>query len=191
MATVAVIYHSDSGHTKLMAEAICAGAAAVDGIDAQLHELDRKKIVEGRYENEPQLEALDAADAVIFGCPTYMGDVSGPMKAFLDATLHRYYARAWSGKVAAGFTVSATPSGDKLNTLTGIVMCAMQLGMIWVGQERTPMNAEGLNRLGIYLGVGGQAEFGGESPTVHAPDLATGEGLGARVATVTLGLNRT
>lgn len=186
MPTVAVIYHSDSGHTKLMAEAVLEGAGSVDGAEAALHEIERKAIVEGRYANEPLFEALDAADAIVFGCPTYMGGASGPMKAFLDATLQRFYARTWSGKVGAAFTVSSVPSGDKLGALTGIFTSVMQLGMIWVGQERSPMNAEGLNRLGFYVGAGGQAEYGGESPKVYAQDLATGVELGKRVSDVSL-----
>jgi len=117
-----------------------------------------------------------------------MGGVSGPMKAFLDATLHRWYQRRWVDKVAAGFTVSSTPSGDKLSTLTSLVVCAMQHGMLWVGLDQSPLNAEGLNRLSFYLGVGGQAEFGGAEVAIHAPDRATGVLLGARVARIAVRL---
>lgn len=110
---VAVVHHSDAGTTRILAEAVREGAGSVDGVDASLHTIDRTRIVAGRFDDEELLAALDAADAIVFGCPTYMGDVSGPMKAFLDATLQRWYQRAWSGKVAAGFTVSraATSSG--------------------------------------------------------------------------------
>ncbi|MEE2672995.1 MAG: flavodoxin family protein [Myxococcota bacterium] len=184
MTRVAVVYHSDSGHTKLMAEAVHEGAASVEGTDAEIYFLDRKRIVEGRFEDEPLLEALDQADAIIFGCPTYMGDVSGPMKAFLDATLGRWYKGSWSDKIAAGFTVSSTPSGDKLSALMSLVVCAMQLGMLWVGLDQNPVNSEGLNRLSFYLGVGGQAHYGGEEVAIDTGDRATGVVLGARVAKV-------
>jgi NAD(P)H dehydrogenase (quinone) len=184
VTTVAVVYHSDAGHTKIMAEAVHEGAALVEGVEAALHEVDRKLIVEGRYENEPLLEALDAADAIIFGCPTYMGDVSGPMKAFLDATLQRWAQRSWSDKVAAGFSVSSTPSGDKLQTLTSLMVCAMQLGMVWVGLDQSPINAEQLNRLSFYVGAAGQADYAGTDTAIYAPDRATGVLHGARVARI-------
>jgi NAD(P)H dehydrogenase (quinone) len=37
----------------------------------------------------PGWAALDAADAIIFGAPTYMGSASAPFKAFMDATSSR------------------------------------------------------------------------------------------------------
>jgi len=182
VARVAVVYHSDGGHTKILAEAVHEGAASVDGTDAQLHAIDRRAIVEGRFADEPLLAALDAADAIVLGCPTYMGGVSGPMKAFVDATLGRWAKRTWSDKLAAGFTVSSTPSGDKLNTLMGLQVAAMQLGMIWVGLDQSPLNPQGLNRLSFYLGVGGQAQYGGAEVAIDPGDRATGVVFGARIA---------
>lgn len=184
MPKIAIVYHSDGGHTELMAEAVQEGAASIEGTQAALHRIDRKAIVEGRYQNDALLDELDGCDAIVFGCPTYMGDVSGPMKAFLDATLHRWAQRKWVDKLAAAFTVSSTPSGDKLSSLTSLVVFAMQHGMLWVGLDQSPLNAEGLNRLSIYLGVGGQAEYGGKEVAIQAPDRATGVVLGARVARI-------
>jgi len=184
MATVAVVYHSGSGHTKLMAEAVQRGAASVSGVDARIHAIIGSDIREGRWSNDAILDALDAADAILFGCPTYMGGVSAQMKAFLDATLPRWAPRTWADKLAAGFTVSSTPSGDKLNALQDLAVAALQMGMIWVGQEQIPLNDRGLNRLSFYLGAAGQAQYGGPEVAVHDGDLATGEVLGARVARI-------
>ena len=61
-------------------------------------------------------EALDAADAIIFGSPTYMGMASWQFKKFADATSKRWFTSAWKDKVAGGFTISAT-----LITLVGAV----------------------------------------------------------------------
>lgn len=133
---------------------------------------------------------LDRADAIILGSPTYMGCVSGQMKCFLDATAEKYFARAWVDKIAAGFTVSGGPSGDKLNTLTTLATTAMQLGMIWVGLGETPFNAEGINRLSFYFGAAGQAM---QEPPDKAPneqDKNTGRLLGIRVATIAKKLKR-
>ena len=46
-----------------------------------------------------------------------MGGPAAQFKAFADATGERWYRGAWRDKLAAGFTVSSGPSGDKLNTL--------------------------------------------------------------------------
>lgn len=182
MTTVAVVYHSDSGHTQILAEAIREGAGSVDGVEVALHRVERAAITEGRFEDEALLQALDASDAILFGCPTYMGGISGPMKAFVDATLNRWATRAWSDKLAGAFTVSSTPSGDKLNTLMGLHVAAMQLGMVWIGLDQSPINPEGLNRLSFYIGVGAQAQYGGDDTAIDPGDRATGVLFGTRVA---------
>jgi NAD(P)H dehydrogenase (quinone) len=171
-----------------MAEAVLAGAARFDGARAALHEIRGADIAEGRWKNDALLAQLDAADAIVFGCPTFMGGPSAQLKAFLDATLSRWYARAWANKLASAFTVSSTPSGDKLQTLTTISATAMQHGMLWVGVDQSPLNAEQLNRLGVYLGAAAQPDYSTQPPGVIASDLRTGEGLGERVAKLALRL---
>ena len=79
------------------------------------------------------LAQLDASDAIIFGSPTYMGGPAAQFKALADATGERWYRGAWRDKLAAGFTVSSGPSGDKLSTLHYFFTLAMQHGMIWIG----------------------------------------------------------
>jgi len=117
-----------------------------------------------------------------------MGGPSAQLKSFLDATVSRWVTRAWANKLAAAFTVSATPSGDKLHTLTSIAVTAMQLGMIWVGVEETTRDASAPNRLSVYMGAAGQADYSTNPPAVVAADLRTGELLGARVAKLALRL---
>jgi NAD(P)H dehydrogenase (quinone) len=182
VSEVAVVYHSATGTTKRMAEAVHAGAAGVEGARAVMLAIESAEIVAGRWKNDALLASLDAADAIVFGCPTFMGGPSAQMKSFLDATVSRWYSRAWANKLAAGFTISSTPSGDKLQTLTALAVTAMQHGMIWVGVDQMPLNPEQLNRLSVYLGAAGQADYSTTPAGVQAPDLRTGEMLGARVA---------
>jgi NAD(P)H dehydrogenase (quinone) len=186
MPTLSVIYFSGSGHTTKLAEAVVKGAAAVAGVTTNLIAIEGDDIVKGRYTNESVLAKLDASDAIIFGSPTYMGGPAAQFKAFADATGGRWYGGTWRDKIAAGFTVSSGPSGDKLSTLHYFFTLAMQLGMIWVGQAESPMNDKGINRLSSYSGVMAQA---GQEPTDVAPnaqDKLTGEVLGKRVAEFTL-----
>jgi len=76
--------------------------------------------------NDPVFAQLDASDAIIFGTPTYMGGPSAQFKAFADACGGKWYAGAWRDKLAAGFTISSGPSGDKLSTLHYLFTLAMQ-----------------------------------------------------------------
>lgn len=185
---VAVVYHSGYGHTAKQAEAVAAGARSVAGVSAQL------VAVEG---GDAPWEDLERADAIIFGAPTYMGGPSAQFKTFLDATSQTVFAAGfkWKDKVAAGFSNSASRSGDKLATLIQISLFAAQQGMHWVSLGLPPANnsttgsEEDLNRLGIWLGAGAQSNAD-QGPDVAPPeaDLATARHLGKRVAEVTLQL---
>lgn len=189
MKTIAIVSFSGTGHTRLLADAIRQGAASVPGIQVRAYEIVGRDIVEGRFQNEALLAAVTEADAIVFGTPTYMGGVAAPFKAFIDATSGLWFRRAWKDKLAAGFTHSGSPAGDKLSTLQYLSLVAAQHGMLWLGNSElaaaTVDDPQGLNRTGAYLGVAG---FGGEAPgapvQVHAGDLLTAAALGRRVAAV-------
>lgn len=181
-ATVSVVYFSGSGHTQKMAEAVAQGAQSVAGAKANLVGIQGKDIAEGRWANDKVLAQLDASAALVFGTPTYMGGPAAQFKAFADATSERWFKRIWLNKIAAGFTVSGGPSGDKLSTLTYLFTFAMQHGMLWVGQIELPFNDKGINRLGSYSGAMGQAFTEAPDVAPNAADKLTGEGLGRRVA---------
>jgi NAD(P)H dehydrogenase (quinone) len=182
MTTVSIIYHSGTGHTTKLAEAIAKGAASVAGVNVHTVALNGKDIVEGRYKNDAAFAQLDASDAIIFGSPTYMGGPSGQFKTFADATAGAWFGQKWKDKIASGFSVSNSPAGDKFSTLQYLHTLAMQHGMIWVGLGEMPMQPNGVNRLGSFAGVTAQA--GQESPEEKpdAADKLTGEILGKRVA---------
>jgi len=182
VARIGIVHHTSTGYTGILAAAVARGADSEAQSIVERVEIVGSDIAEGRYANDAAMETLDACDAIVFGAPTYMGAVSAQMKAFLDATLSRWYSRSWSGKIGAAFTVSSTPSGDKLNTLLDIFVCGMQHGMIWVGLDQLPIAPEQANRLGVYVGVAAQPDYQAEQPALLAGDAASGESLGMRVA---------
>jgi multimeric flavodoxin WrbA len=174
---VAVVYHSATGRTKSLAEAVVRGAAGVDGTTTHLLAVGDGARVH---------TVLATADAIVFGCPTYMGSASAAFKEFMDSTSAVWALQGWRDKLAAAFTHSAAPSGDKLGTLTQLTVFAAQHGMIWVGLGLPPTYAsvesaaEDTNRLGSHLGAMAQSRPGGG--TVPAGDLRTAELLGTRIA---------
>ncbi len=183
MTTVSVVYHSGSGHTTKMAEAVAQGAGSVAAVKVQAIAISGKDIVEGRFKNEALMAQLDASDAIIFGSPTYMGGPSGQFKTFADATAGSWFTGKWKDKIASGFSVSSSPAGDKFSTLQYFHTLAMQHGMVWVGLGEMPMQANGVNRVGGFSGVmaqGGRSAAPEVSP--DAGDKLTGELLGRRVA---------
>ena len=177
---VAIAYHSGYGHTEVLANAVAAGVEKAGGVAQLVSVADLEKV---------DWSALDKADAIVFGSPTYMGSVSGQFKAFMDASAKIWFAQGWSSKLAAGFTNSASYSGDKLNTLVQMTIFAAQHGMNWVSLGLPPGNnssegsPEDLNRLGSFLGAMAQSDADlGPDVTPPTADRLTAEALGERVA---------
>jgi NAD(P)H dehydrogenase (quinone) len=171
MTQIAVLYHSGYGHTQRVAQYVAEGAGAeLIAIDA-----------DGNI-GDADWAALDAADAIIFGSPTYMGMASWQFKKIADASSKRWFSSAWKDKIAAGFTISASPSGDKLSTIQYFITLSMQHGMIWVGQPA--LNDGTINRIGSNSGL--MAQVGPTSPAADIPegDLDTARQYGQRVAQV-------
>jgi multimeric flavodoxin WrbA len=176
MTQVAVVYHSGYGHTQRMAQAVA------DGAGAQLIAIDPEgNLPAGGWEQ------LKAADAIIFGSPTYMGSVSWQFKKFADASSKQWFAQEWKDKLAAGFTNSAGMNGDKQGTLTSLFTLAMQHSMLWVSQGLMPSNTKAatrndVNYLVSYSGAIAQSPSDAGADAMSPGDLETARLFGQRVA---------
>ncbi len=190
MSKIAIIYHSTYGHTKLQAEAVLRGAESVPTIKAKLYTAEEAAV---------HMDDLDAADAIIFGCPTYMGSMSAGMKAFIEATSAKWFTLSWKNKIAGAFTNSSSFSGDKLNTLVGLMINAMQHGMIFVGLGLLPSSnkpeemkqiagpgPDAHNRVGSSIGPMATSFQVNPPITPSQGDQETAEIYGRRVAEITL-----
>ena len=179
MASVAIVYHSGFGHTKAIAESVLKGAASVAGVNATLISV---------ADADQHWDTLAKADAIIFGAPTYMGSVSAEMKKFMEASAKVWFTQGWKDKLAGGFTVSASYSGDKLATLQQFMVFAGQQSMLWVplglmpGFNSSKGSIEDLNRVGSYSGLMVQANSDQGVEGIAASDFKTAESYGARVA---------
>ena len=178
MSKIAIVFHSGYGHTKRMAESVAAGAGGeLIAIDA-----------EGNL-SEAQWATLGAADAIIFGSPTYMGSVSWRFKKFADASSKQWFSQAWKNKIAVGFSNSASMNGDKLSTLHYLFTLSQQHSMIWVGTGMMPSNSKAATRndtnyLGAYSGAMAQSPSDASPDEMLPGDLETAKQFGARVAEV-------
>lgn len=186
MKKVAIVHHSGYGHTARQAEAVREGAAAA-GAEATLYSVTDL--------GDAHWAELAAADAIIFGAPTYMGSVSAPFKAFMDASSKVWFTQGWKNKLGAAFTNSASQSGDKLNSLVQLAIFGAQQGMIWVSTGLMPGNnsskgsVNDLNRLGSYIGAMAQSNADQGADAMQESDLATARELGKRVALTAAAFN--
>ncbi|HMM84354.1 flavodoxin family protein [Azohydromonas sp.] len=179
MSKLAIVYHSAHGHTEFIARQVHVGTSDVVGVDARLvpaEDIARRP------------DDLVAYDGFIFGSPTYLGGVSAPFKNFMDSTGRLWRTQRLKGKLAAGFTVSSLPSGDKLSTLLSMFVFGMQHGMLWVGNPIVPEQHSGVpyeeaaNRLGSWSGLMAQAGHAAPADAFVPGDVKTARLFGRHVA---------
>ena len=152
MKNLLIVYYSQSGHTKTLAQEIAHGA---EGYDIQV----RVKRVE-----ETSNDDLSQADAIIIGSPVYFGGMAAPLKEFIDRSVT--IRGSLRNKIGAAFVTSGHQTGGKETTILSIIQAMLIHEMIIVGD---PISAGG-----HY----GAAALG--APDQEA--INQGRALGARVA---------
>ncbi len=176
MSKIVIVYHSGYGHTRKVAEAVAEGSGGtLLAIDAE------GNLPEGGWEQ------LAAANAIVFGSPTYMGSVSWQFKKFADASSKIWFTLGWKNKLAAAFTNSASMNGDKHSTLHYLFTLSQQHGMFWVGTGMMPSNSKAATRNDINY-VASSAGLMTATPSDASTDemvpgdIATAKAFGQRVA---------
>jgi NAD(P)H dehydrogenase (quinone) len=159
---ILVTYHSLSGNTERMAQAVAAGAKSVSGA----------QIVSKRV-GQVTAEDLFTADAVVVGSPVYWSNMSGEVKAFFDNGQFKFGVFPefkMKNKVGAAFTTGGQiSSGKELTMLT--ILAAM------LGNQMIVVSGGGA--------FGASATTEGDSPGVDDKEIAEAKALGQRVADVT------
>ena len=115
MKKTVVVFFSGYGHTKRVAEYVAKGA------NAESIQIDENGDI-----TDADWDTLNAADAIIFGAPTYMGGAPWQFKKFADATSKAWFTQAWKDKVFGAFTNSGSLNGDKQVTLIYLQTLASQ-----------------------------------------------------------------
>lgn len=186
MTKLAIIYHSGHGHTEHIARHVLEGARQFDGVEAHLIKAE---------DMATRPNDLVDFDGIVLGSPTYLGGVSGPFKSFMDATGRLWAQQGLKGKLAAGFTVSSLPAGDKQSTLLSMFVFAMQHGMLWVGNPILPEQHRGVpydeaaNRLGSWSGLMAQAGHSAPADSFVPGDVKTAHMFGRNFANTLLRVN--
>ena len=190
---IAIVFSSGYGRTRVIADHIKIGAHAFEGTSVDLIEILPSQLgPDGRWADAGIMARLAAADAIVFGAPTYMGSAHGLFKLFLEAAFTPWLDQVWKDKIAAGFTNSASRAGDKLIALEQFAVFAAQMGMIWIGVGDPPggnftgSRYSDVNVAGSWLGVSTQSFADGDGENApHAGDRLTAERFGRRIARLT------
>ena len=181
-AIISIVYHSSSGHMVQLAQLI---GAHLRSEETEVHVLTDA-------EAERNFSLLHASDAIVFGCPTHFGNVSAAFQRFMESTGNFWYRQLWKNKLAAGFTISSTSGGDKLNTLQSLILFACQHGMNWISLGVLPRfindeQTDGQNRLASYAGLMAQCSNNcRDSDPLHPGDQLTAELFAQRIVQLVL-----
>jgi multimeric flavodoxin WrbA len=173
--SIVIVFHSGYGHTHKIAQAVAEGS------DGHLLVIDADgNLPPGGW------DILAAADAIVFGSPTYMGNVSWQFKKFADESSKVWMNQGWKDKLGAAFTNSASVAGDKQTTLYTLFTLAQQHGMLWVGTGLMPSNAktakrDDVNYLSSFAGLATATPSDASVDEMVDGDIRTAKLFGQRV----------
>lgn len=110
MTKILIVYHSQTGHTKLMADAVCDGAKSIEDVEVVL-----KKAAEAT------LDDLLTCSGLAVGTPENFGYMSGMIKDFFDRT----YGPAQDKVFRKPFVVFISAGNDGSGALRAIERIAL------------------------------------------------------------------
>ncbi|MBT3790386.1 MAG: NAD(P)H:quinone oxidoreductase [Alphaproteobacteria bacterium] len=147
MTRVLVLFHSWTGGTYRLAEALAEGARSVDGVDVvvkQVPEVVSSEVLDSVGATEARkvfadvpvvnVDELPDYDGFAFGTPTRFGNMSSTMRSFLDQTGRFYVDGILAAKPATVFCSTGTGGGMETtitsfwNTLAHHGMTIVPLG---------------------------------------------------------------
>ena len=110
MAKILIVYHSQTGKTQKMAQAVAEGAKSIEGVEVIL-----KKAADATVED------LLTADGLAVGTPENFGYMSGMVKDFFDRT----YGDAQEKVFRKPFVVFISAGNDGTGALRAIERIAL------------------------------------------------------------------
>ena len=138
---ILVLYYSQHGAVRQMAQLIARGVEQVPGMHARLRTVP--KVSANCEATEPtipdsgapyvELSDLEECCGIALGSPTRFGNMAASMKYFWDGTSALWLKHALVGKPAAVFTSSGSMHGGQESTLLTMMIPLLHHGMLIVG----------------------------------------------------------
>lgn len=173
MTKVLVVYATDYGNTKKLAEAVVAGASSVGGVEAVL-----------KTAEEATRDDVIGCDAMIIGSPTHMGSPDWRVKKFIDHVCSKLWMEdKMIGKVGGVFATGGgygNAGGGCEVTMLAMLNNLAELGMFLVP---LPKNTPGYHAAGLQWGpYGRSAGEKMEQTGVSTQQLESARHHGANIA---------
>ena len=160
---ILVAYHSETGNTEKMAEAVAEGARSFPGSEVRILPV-----------GDIGKEDLITADAIILGSPVYNANVSADMQRFISSW--PFEDQPLKDKIGAVFVTGGGISAGEEIVQMNLIQSMLIFGMIIVGGPdwTQPFGASAITD---------ELPFEAESPgTISNYFLERGKKLGQRVA---------
>jgi NAD(P)H dehydrogenase (quinone) len=120
-ARILVLYHSQDGHTKTMADLVAEGAASVPDTEVLLKNV-----------SEATADDLVWCDGVAAGSPTHMGTIAWEMKRWWDVIAQPLWPKI-EGKIGCAFSSSGGIAGGAELTCLALQIVLMNYGLLVFG----------------------------------------------------------
>jgi NAD(P)H dehydrogenase (quinone) len=141
MTEILVLYYSQSGHVKEMAEQIARGVELVAGCTSRLRTVPKISTVCEAIEDDipsqghlyASTDDLKQCAGLVMGSPTRFGNMAAPLKYFIDSTSDVWLSGSLIGKPAAVFTSTGSLHGGQESTLLSMMLPLMHHGMLLLG----------------------------------------------------------
>lgn len=141
MNEILVLYYSQGGAVRDMAQLIARGIESVPNIKARIRTVPKVSSNCEATESDipstgdPYVELVDLEQCIglALGSPTRFGNMAAPMKYFLDGTTALWLKGTLIGKPAAVFTSSGSMHGGNESTLLTMMLPLMHHGMLILG----------------------------------------------------------
>jgi len=138
---ILVLYYSQHGAVRQMAQLIARGVEQIPGARARLRTVPKVSAsCEATAPAIPdsgapyvELRDLEECIGIALGSPTRFGNMAAAMKYFWDGTSALWLKHALVGKPAAVFTSTGTMHGGQESTLLTMMIPLLHHGMVMVG----------------------------------------------------------
>lgn len=195
MQDVLVLYYSQGGAVKQLAQLIARGIEQVPGARARLRTVP--KVAPITQEISPavpdsgapyvELHDLQECIGVALGSPTRFGNMAAALKYFWDGTSEQWLKGTLAGKPAAVFTSTGTQHGGQETTLISMMLPLLHHGMVIVGLPYTEPALSTTRSGGTPYGASHVAGMTNDAPISDDEKKLT-LALGKRLAEIALKL---
>ena len=188
-----MLYYSQGGAVKQLAQFVARGIEQVPGVKARLRTVPKVAPITQQIapavpdSGAPYAELKDLQECIglALGSPTRFGNMAAPLKYFWDSSGELWLNGTLAGKPASVFTSTGSQHGGQETTLISMMLPLLHHGMLIVGLPYTESTLSATTSGGSPYGASHVAGQANEAP-ISDDEKKLAIALGKRLAHVAL-----